>query len=66
MVENVTLMPMTTDVQGVMKLLGVGRNKAMEVGKNAGAVIHLGKRTVYKVDKINEYLNTLAGDETEV
>ena len=55
--------PITTNVQGVMELFGIGRNKAMQIGKEAGAVIRLGtRRTLYSVEKIKTYMETLAGD----
>ena len=52
--------PITVDVQGVMYMFGVGRNKAMEIGKKAGAVIHLSsRRTLYSVEKIKAYMDSL-------
>lgn len=53
--------PITTDVQGIMQIFCVGRNKAMEIGKAAGAVIHLSsRRTLYSVEKIKAYMDGLA------
>ena len=56
-----TVYPITVDVRGVMQMLGVGRNKAMEIGKDAGAVIHLSsRRTLYNVEKVKAYMDNLA------
>ena len=58
---SVTTYPITADVRGIMALFGIGRNKAMEVGKAAGAVIHLSdRRTLYSVEKIKAYMENLA------
>ncbi len=58
---NVSTYPITTDIRGVMALFGIGRNMAMDVGKAAGAVIHVGeRRTLYSVEKIKAYMDGLA------
>lgn len=63
MKAETTYTPITTNVQGVMALFGVGRNTAIQIGKKAGAVIHLGtRRTLYSVEKIQAYMEGLAGD----
>ena len=41
-------------------LLGVGRNTADKIGKEAGAVIHIGRRKLYNVKKIQEYLDRIS------
>ena len=49
--------PITVDVRGLMTLFGLGRNTAMKVGKEAGAVIRLGPRkTLYNVERVRQYL----------
>lgn len=55
------LKPITVDVKGVMELFNVGRNKAYELGKEAGAEIKLGSRRLYSVKKIESYLESMAG-----
>lgn len=53
--------PVTVDIYGVMDIFGVGRNKAMEIGKAAGAVIHISpRRTLYLVEKIKAYMEERA------
>jgi hypothetical protein len=42
--------PIAVDVKGLMALVGVGRNTAMRIGREAGAVIRLSPRkTLYNV-----------------
>ena len=49
--------PITVDIKGVMALFGLGRNTAMKIGKEAGAVIRLGPRkTLYNVERVRQYL----------
>ena len=47
------------DLNGLMKLLGVGRVTAEKIGKEANATFKIGRRRLYKMDKINTYLDTL-------
>ena len=49
----------TTDIKGVMALSGVGKATAYKIGKESGALIKIGKRNLYKVDVLREYLNNL-------
>lgn len=58
--KNNIQVPITVDVNGVQTLLGVGRNKAREIGERAGAVIHLSSRRVlYNVEKIKSYMDSI-------
>ena len=50
----------TVDINTLQSMLCVGRNTATQIGKDAGAVLHVGRRTLYNVAKIEKYLNTLA------
>ena len=52
----------TIDINELQIMLSVGRNTALQIGKNAGAVIKIGRRTLYRIDKIQEYMNTLTED----
>ena len=55
--------PVTVDVKGVMQLFGIGRNKAREIGEQAGAVIRISsRRTLYSVERIKNYLEQQAGN----
>ncbi len=52
--------PIAVDVKGLMALVGVGRNTAMRIGREAGAVIRLSpRRTLYNVEKVKAYLDSL-------
>ncbi len=37
---------------------GIGRNLALTVGKESGAAIKCGRRTLYRTDVITEYVKT--------
>ena len=50
----------TVNAETLAKILDCGRPTAMKIGADAGARIQIGKRVLYKVDKVNEYLNHLA------
>lgn len=41
-------------------LLDCGRSTAVKIGTEAGARIQIGKRVLFKMDKVNKYLNQLA------
>lgn len=58
--ENIK--PITVDITGLQEMLSVGRNTADGIGEAAGAIVRLGKRKLYLVAKIEEYLNTMQGD----
>lgn len=59
MQDNARYNPIAVDVKGVMQMFGVSKNTAMQIGKDAGAVVHLGiKRTLYNVSKLQEYANS--------
>ena len=50
----------TVDIRELQEMLSLGKNKSMEIGKKAGAVIHLGsRRTLYSVDKVKKYMESL-------
>ena len=50
----------TVDIKDLQRMLGLGENKAMEIGKKSGAVIHLSsRRTLYSVEKVKAYMDSL-------
>lgn len=51
--------PITVSITDVCALYGIGRNKAAEFGAQAGARVKLGKRVLYRVDKLNAYIESL-------
>ena len=53
-----------TDLQG---MLSTGRNTADQIGTAAGAVVRIGRRKLYRVDKVEAYINKLSNSaEAEV
>ena len=50
---------MCVDIIGLMKMLNSGRATAERIGKESNSVFKVGNRKLYKVDKINDYLNSL-------
>lgn len=60
MKTEINYSPITVDIRGLQSMLNLGKNKAMEIGNKAGAVIHLGsRRTLYSVEKIKAYMDGL-------
>lgn len=55
--ENV----LTTDGNGLAGMLGCGLTTAIKIGNEAGARIQMGRRVLYKVSKVEDYLNARAG-----
>lgn len=56
-------MPITTDIKGAMRLFGFGKNKMLEIARNANAVIELNSRCKrYDVKAIEDYLRGLKHD----
>ena len=53
------------NAQTLAKILDCGMPTAMKVGETAGARIQIGKRVLYKVDKIERYLDSLTEKEPE-
>ena len=53
--ENST--KITVDINGLQNMLSVGKNTAYKIGDEAGAVVRLGKRKLYIVSKIEDYIN---------
>lgn len=49
----------TVDIHGLQEMLSIGINSARAVGRDAGAEINIGKRKLYNVDKVREYVNKL-------
>lgn len=47
------------DIDKLQGMLGVGKNTADKIGKDAGAVIHVGRRKLFNVRKIQAYIDKL-------
>lgn len=44
------------DIKGLMQYMSIGRNSAMKIGKDAGAIVRFGRRVLYDREKIDEYI----------
>ena len=48
------------NAENLAKMLDCGRATAVKIGTEAGARIQICKRVLFKMDKVEEYLETLA------
>lgn len=55
----------SVNAETLAKILDCGRPTAIKIGEAAGARIQIGKRVLYKVDRIERYLDGLAGSEAQ-
>ncbi len=53
---------LTVSAETLAGMLNCGRATAVKIGTDAGAKIQIGRRALYKVSVIDEYLSALAGD----
>jgi len=51
---------LTVDTKELQEILSLGRKSAVEIGKAANAQIVVGKRIVWNLSKIQDYLNKIA------
>lgn len=56
----------TVDLPRLQSMLCVGRATAEKIAREAKAVIRIGDRKLYKVSKIDAYLDSLASSGEEV
>ena len=60
--ENRYFNPIMVDIKDLQTMTGLSKNKAMQVGKDADAVVRLGiRRTLYNVQKVQRYINSRTG-----
>lgn len=45
------------DIKGLQDMLSCGRSSADQIGESAGAVIRIGRRKLYNIQKIESYLD---------
>ena len=50
--------PITVDITSLQAMLGVGKTTADRIGREANAVIKVGKRKLFSVDKIRAYMES--------
>ncbi len=51
---------LTVDTPRLMEMLEVGRATAVQIGTEAEARIQIGRRVLWNVEKIREYLNEIS------
>lgn len=49
----------TVSVEELQKMLSLGKTSCRKLGEEAGAVVRVGKRKLYRVDKVEAYINSL-------
>jgi hypothetical protein len=57
--KHETVNRITVDISTLQSMLCVGRQSAVQIAKDAGAVLHIGRRTLYNVPKIEKYIESL-------
>ena len=53
----------SVDINELQGMLSVGRNTAFKIGEEAQAVIRIGKRKLYNVERIKEYMQERTGGD---
>lgn len=51
----------TVDIDGLAAMLSCGKATARKIGEEACAKITIGRRVLYSVDKVKQYLEAIAG-----
>ena len=51
---------LAVDVKGLQVLLGCGRSTAEKIGSEAGAKMQIGKRVLWNVSKVRNYLDIIS------
>lgn len=47
------------DINELQTMLSIGKNSAIDLGEKAGAVIRIGRRKLYNVKKIENYIDSI-------
>ena len=47
------------DIVDLQAMLSTGRNTAAQIGEKAGAVVRIGRRKLYRVDRIEAYIASI-------
>ncbi len=55
----------TVDINELQGMLSVGRNTALRIGEEANAVVRIGRRKLYNVEKIEAYMRGKTGGESD-
>ncbi|HBL6275402.1 TPA: hypothetical protein LR738_000622 [Clostridioides difficile] len=57
--ERNTSQPITVDIETLCAMLSCGYATARKIGQQAGAKIVIGRRVLYSVEKVKDYLSYL-------
>ena len=63
MSKNSTVERITVDIKQHTEMLSVGRNTALAIAEEAGAGIKFGRRKLYSVERIKEYMSEQAKEQ---
>ena len=63
MSKNSTVERITVDIKQLTEMLSVGRNTAFAIAEEAGAGIKFGRRKLYSVERIKEYMSEQAKEQ---
>lgn len=55
-----TKVPLTVDIEGLSAMLSCGRATARKIGEQEEARICIGRRVLYSVDKVRQYICKLS------
>lgn len=59
-IKRVTSTPLTVDTETLSSMLSCGLSTARKIGEQAGAKIVIGRRVLYSVEKVKNYLDCLS------
>lgn len=58
--KRTTSYPLTVDTETLSGMLSCGLSTTRKIGEQAGAKIVIGRRVLYSVEKIKEYLDNIS------
>ena len=47
------------NLNDLMMYIGVGRNKAIDFGKESGSIVRIGRRVLYDRERVDKYIDSL-------
>ena len=66
MSKNSTVERITVDIKQLTEMLSVGRNTALAIAEESGAGIMFGRRKLYCVVRIKDYMSELAKEQNNI
>lgn len=58
--------PILVNTKGLQDLCQCGRPTAIKIANNAKAVVRFGKRLLFNVNKIQEYIDSISGSDSNI